>query len=112
MPCDFYECRVPGVLSPACQCGWRRQDPKHVTVFCPGHVTTRSRLYEGAGTQQYQKMLSTRRGLGALARWMMERGLQHLFLLAKEQIDRVEGEGRARGGDDNDGEGEGLERAE
>lgn len=43
---------------------------------------------------------------------MMERVLLHQFPLAKEQIDWVEGESRARGGDDEDGEGEGVERAE
>ena len=83
--------RVPDVLSPACQCGWRRQDPKHVIVFCPNHALTRNRLYEEAGTQQYQEMLSTRKGLRAVARWVMREGLLHQFSLAKEQIDRAGG---------------------
>ena len=23
------------MVSPACQCGWRRQDVKHIIIFCP-----------------------------------------------------------------------------
>ena len=26
--------KVPHIISLACQCGWRRQNPKHVIVFC------------------------------------------------------------------------------
>ena len=85
----FHTCRVPDVLSPACQYGWRRQDPKHVIVFCPNHALTRNRLYKKAGTQQYQEMLSTKKGLRAVARWVMRKGLLHQFLLAKEQIDQA-----------------------
>lgn len=43
---------------------------------------------------------------------MIARGLLHQFVLAKEQIDRVDGESRAREGDYDDGEGEGVERTE
>lgn len=35
-------------------------------------------------------MLSTRKGLKAVARWAMTEGLLHQFSLAKEQIDRAE----------------------
>ena len=47
--------RVPDVVSPACQCGWRRQNPKHIiTVFCPNHALNRRSLYEAAGTDRYR----------------------------------------------------------
>ncbi|MCJ1263736.1 hypothetical protein MMC22_003606 [Lobaria immixta] len=36
-------------------------------------------------------MLSTSKGLRAVARWMMGEGLLHQFPLAREQIDREEG---------------------
>ena len=78
------------MLFPACQCGWRRQDPTHVTAFCPDHEVTRDKLYEEARTRQYLEMLSTRRGLRAVARWMMGEGLLHQFSLTREQIDRAE----------------------
>ena len=40
------------MLSPACEYGWRRQDPKQVIVFCPDHATFRGRLYEEAGKRR------------------------------------------------------------
>lgn len=39
----LYGRRVPGVLYPACQCGWRRQDPKHIVMFCPDHASACNR---------------------------------------------------------------------
>ena len=87
----LYTHRVSGALSPACQCGWRRQDPKHIIVFCPKHtIATRNKMYEEAGTRQYLEIRSTREGLRAVARWMMREDLLHQFSLAKEQIDRAE----------------------
>lgn len=86
----FYKRRVPGVLSLVCQCGWRRQDLKHVIIFCPGHVLARGRLFEEAGTRQYSEMLSKEKSLKVVARWAMREGLLHQFSLAKEQMDRAE----------------------
>ena len=83
--------RVPDVVSPACQCGWRRQDPKHIIIFCPNHALNRRSLYEAAGTGRYREIMSTRKGLRALARWVMSEGLLLQFSLAKEQADWVEG---------------------
>ena len=91
---------VPDVISPACQWRWRRQDPKHVIVFCPHHARNRRRLFEAAGTDRWQEVLSTGKGLRAVARWVMDEGLLAQFSLAKEQIDRVEG--RTREDNDND----------
>ena len=45
--------RVPDVVSPACQCGWRRQDSKHVINFCPNHARNRRRFYKAAGMNRY-----------------------------------------------------------
>ena len=75
----LHERKVPGVLSPACGCGWRRQDPKHIIIFCPNHAATRNRLYEEAGTRHYKEILATKRGLRAVAGWIMREGLLHQF---------------------------------
>ena len=48
---------------------------------------------------QYRELMSTGKGLRAVARWVMSEGLLSQFSLAKEQIDHVEG--RAREHDDN-----------
>ena len=92
--------RVPDVVSPACQCGWRQQDPKHIIIFCPNHAHNRRSLYEAAGTSRYQELMSTGKGLRAVARWVINEGLLSQFALAKEQIDRAEG--RAKEHDDDD----------
>ena len=50
-------------------------------------------------------MMSTGKGLRAVARWVMSKGLLSQFWLAKEQIDRVE----SRVINDGDGDGIGVE---
>ena len=91
------------MVSPACQCGWRRQDPKQIIIFCPNHARNRRSLYEAARTDRYQEIMSTGKGLRAVARCVMSEGLLAQFSLAKEQIDLLEG----RTGNDGDGEGDG-----
>ena len=89
--------RVPDVVSPACHCGYRRQDRKHVIIFCPNHAYNRRRLYETAGTNRYQEIMSTGNGLRAVARWVTNEGLLSQFSLAKEQSDWVEGKDKGDG---------------
>ena len=36
---------VPNVISPACQCGWRRQVPKYILMFCPNNAHNRRRPF-------------------------------------------------------------------
>ena len=78
------------MLSPACGCGWRRQDPKHIIIFCPNHVATRNKLYKEAGTRHYKKILAIKRGLRAVVEWIMRESLLHQFLLAKEHTEWAE----------------------
>lgn len=63
-------------------------------MFCPNHSHNRRRLFQAAGTDRYQKILSTGKGIRAVARWIMSEGLVLRFSLAKEQIDRAEGRAR------------------
>lgn len=54
----FHARRVYGVISLAvlvCQCGWRRQDPKHMVTFRENHSINRRTLYEAAGMERYRK---------------------------------------------------------
>ena len=82
----FHIRRVPGLISPACQCGRRRQDLRHVIIFCPNQAFKRRRLYEKTETQRYQETLSTEKCLRAIARWVMKEGLLGQFWLAREQM--------------------------
>lgn len=47
--------------------------------------------YSTAGTDRYDKIMSTRKGLRAVARWAMSEGVLGQFSIAKEQADRAEG---------------------
>lgn len=60
----------------------------------PNYASTRRKLYEETGTQQYQNILSTGKRLRAVARWIMREGLLGHFSLAKEQHDWMEGRAR------------------
>ena len=79
-------CRVPGVLSPACECGWRKQDVRHVLLFCPRLENKRQTLLEKSGTADLREMLTTPRGAKAAARWLISIGLLEQFSLAREQL--------------------------
>lgn len=46
-------------------------------------------LYEAVGTEWYEKIVSTGKGLRPVARWVMSDGLLSQFPLAKEQLDWV-----------------------
>lgn len=69
---------------PACQCGWRRQDPKHVIIFRPNHAFNRRRLYEAGGNRSIPKnsvdRKVTSRGVPA---GIMNEGLLTRFSRAK-----------------------------
>ena len=77
--------RVPGV-DPGCECGWRKQDVKHILLFCPKSQGDRPRLLTEAGTRDFQTMLTTTKGVRAAARWMVSSGWLHSFGLADEQL--------------------------
>ena len=38
----LYMRKVPGIMSPACQYGWRKQDVKHILLFCPEYSEGRT----------------------------------------------------------------------
>ncbi len=64
----LYRQRVPGVNSPGCEdCGWRKQDVKHVFMFCPRYQERRQLLINRAGTNDLYKMLITQKGAEAIA---------------------------------------------
>ncbi len=86
LACFLYTCRVPGILSPACECGWRKQDARHVLLFCLRLGNERQTLLGKAGTADLERMLTTPRGAKAAARWLISIGLLGQFSLAREQL--------------------------
>ena len=86
----LYRIRVPGVLSPACQCGWREQDSKHITLFYPDYAEGRAEIFRKAGTECFGKIISTKEGVRAAARQIVRADALHQFSLARLQARRVD----------------------
>ena len=80
---DFlYRVGVPDI-GPQCPCRWERQTPKHVVMFCPciqGH----DHMLAVASTMDYGTLLSTAKGLRAVAPWLIQAGVLAQFTVAKE----------------------------
>lgn len=64
----LYKCRVPGVASPSCACGWRTQDAKHVLIHCPNFEDQRQSLIEAAGTDDWRLIITTEKGAKAASK--------------------------------------------
>ena len=79
---DFlYKRRVPSVTSPACSCGWHRQTPEHVIMFCR-LIDNREQMFRAAGTSDYQQLTESSKTLKILTAWLMKTGLLNQFSLA------------------------------
>lgn len=75
--------RVPGYAKPDCDCGWPRQTPKHIILFCPAHAPGRTEMLAEAKTTDFTRLLSTEAGLRAVTRWFLKRDVLTQFSLAR-----------------------------
>ena len=87
--------RVPD-MTPNCQCGYQSQSAKHIVLFCPNKATNRARMIHEAGSNHWKEITTTRRGLLAAARWMINEASLDQFLLAKEEERERESERERR----------------
>ena len=62
------------------------QDAKHVILFCEMFAAYRRYLFEEAGTNDWDALTSTKKGLKAITRWVMKTGLLGQFSLAANQL--------------------------
>lgn len=76
--------RVPGHESPACTCGWQRQTPKHILLFCPDWGERRGAMIEEAKSDNYMQLTTTATGLRAVTRWFIREGILGQFSIARE----------------------------
>ena len=60
--------KVPGMLGPECQCGWRKQDSKYITLFYPDYTEGRTEMLREAGTGCFDTIISTKKGVRTTAR--------------------------------------------
>lgn len=95
----LYRRRVPGHETPACACGWQRQTPKHVLIFCPKFREGRSRMLAEAKTADYHTLVSSALGIRAAATWLINKGILNQFSLAREMQQEDKG---ARGREESD----------
>lgn len=83
--------RVSGYSRPDCDCGWPRQTPKHIVLFCPTHTTRRAEMLAEmlaeAKTTNYAELLSTEAGLRAVTKWILQRDVIAQFSLARTMDD-------------------------
>jgi hypothetical protein len=78
---------VPGYPKPDCDCGWPRQTPRYVILFCPKHVTGRIEMLAEAKTTDYIRLLSMEAGVRAVTRWFLQRDALTQFSLARTMSD-------------------------
>ena len=57
--------RVPGITSPAYPCGWHRQRPEHMIMFCR-FMRDRDSMFRDAGTKTYQVLTESPKPLRSL----------------------------------------------
>ena len=76
--------RVPGHPTAACPCGYRTQSTNHVVIHCPLHEEGRRQMYLRAGTATYAELLSTPKGVKAVAEWFLGTNLLPYLALARE----------------------------
>jgi hypothetical protein len=62
----LFDMKVPGIISPACSCGWRRQTAEHVIIFCPEWREGRASMLRKADTEDFLTLVSINKGLKAI----------------------------------------------
>ncbi|KXL46793.1 hypothetical protein M433DRAFT_149353, partial [Acidomyces richmondensis BFW] len=79
---------------PECTCRYSARTVKHILMFCPKRQQARERLFREAGTSNWKDLASSRRGLTAAARWMIQEAVLDHFSLAKDEEQEREGRHR------------------
>lgn len=72
---------VPHVI-PACTCGWRAQNIRHILLHCP--QTTHHRLVALTRTEDIDPMLSCAETAHIAAKWFLQEGILEQFRLTRE----------------------------
>ena len=79
----LYRVKVPGYDSPQCTCGWERQTVKHVVTQCPD-ISHREEMFLQSKSSNFRTILSTKKGLQAVTRWLIKYGKIEQFKVAGE----------------------------
>ena len=79
------------MLGLECQYGWRKQDSKYITLFCPDYTKGCTEMLREAGIGYFNTMISTKEGVRTTARWIVRADALHQFSLTRVQARRVDG---------------------
>lgn len=78
--------KVPGIESPACGCGWRYQDVKHILLFCPNTAYDRSKLLPPGAVRDLDALLSKPEHRSRTAKWALHHGGFSQLVLARRLL--------------------------
>ena len=73
--------------TPECSCGALRQTPKHILIFCPEKNEGRAQMMLQAGSSDYRTILTTKKGIQAVARWFLRYGGLAQFARVRAELD-------------------------
>ena len=76
---------LPPRPAPADPCGWHRQTPEHVIMFCR-LMSDRNLMFCEAGTRSYQALTESPKPLKSLTAWLMKSGILTQFSLAVQLL--------------------------
>ena len=77
--------RVPGVMNPACSCGWQKQTAKHIILHCR-LIDGRYEVLKQIGTNDYRTIMSSSKMLKKLTTWIIKANLLTQFSLASQLL--------------------------
>ena len=81
----LYECRVPHIDSPMCDCGEGEVTAEHIAMLCLLESSRRYLLFDDYGRQQsWKTLIGNPTQAKRLTKWLIESGRLRQFSLAKK----------------------------
>ena len=82
----LYNCRVPEIDSPMCDCGGSEETAEHVVMLCRKETHRRHLLHEQGRQQSWNTLTGKPLQAKRLARWLIESDRIEQFSLAKKLL--------------------------
>ena len=103
----LYNCRVPDIDSPMCDCRGGEETAEHVVMLCPKESHRRYLLHDEQGRQQsWSTLTGTPLQAKRLARWLIESDRIKQFSLAKKLLYGADSQDNSRAEELETGEGQ------
>ncbi len=83
----LYECRVPNIDSPMCDCGGGKETAEHIAMLCPLESSRKHLLFDDYGSQQpWKTLIGTPIQAKRLNKWFIKSERIGQFFLAKKLL--------------------------